>query len=48
MVKSMSDEKAIMALCSDGRLIKRPFLVDSKGKILVGFKESAWQESLLN
>ncbi len=48
VVKSMSDDEAVEALCSDGKLIKRPFLIDAQGKILVGFKENIWKECLLN
>jgi len=33
-------------LSSDGKLIKRPLLVDSK-KVLIGFKENEYKENLL-
>ena len=32
-VKAMSDSEAIAALAADGKLIKRPFLITSKGEI---------------
>ncbi len=47
-VKSMSDEEAIESLLSDGKLIKRPFVVDSKGSILVGFNEVIWRDFFLS
>ena len=47
VVKSMSDEDALEALASDGKLIKRPFVISNTGKILVGFKQEAWDESLI-
>lgn len=37
----LSEDEAISLLHSRGNLIKRPFLVASKGA-LVGFKEEAW------
>ena len=47
VVQSMSDDEAIQALASDGKLIKRPFLITDKGQILVGFKPDAWSDILL-
>ncbi|WP_320674315.1 arsenate reductase family protein [Prochlorococcus sp. MIT 1341] len=47
-IKAMSDEKALEALVSDGKLIKRPFLVSSDNKILVGFKPQIWADFLLS
>ncbi len=47
LVNSMSDEEAINALVSDGKLIKRPFLVHPKGTILLGFKPDEWSNVLL-
>ncbi len=47
VVKSMSDSEAFDALASDGKLIKRPFLITDQGKILVGFKPELWSEILL-
>ncbi len=46
-VKAMSDSEALKALVSDGKLIKRPFLVTEEGKILVGFKPEIWSTILL-
>jgi len=47
VVRAMNDVEAIEALISDGKLIKRPFLITGKGKILVGFKTEFWAEALL-
>ena len=47
VVQSMSDDEAIQALASDGKLIKRPFLITDKGQILVGFKPDNWSDILL-
>ena len=33
-------------LASDGKLIKRPLLVD-RSKVLIGFKENEYKENLL-
>lgn len=43
---SMGDEEKIGLLASDGMLVKRPLLVTDE-KILVGFKEKEWEDSLL-
>ncbi len=48
VVKAMSDDEALDALHSDGKLIKRPFVIDSNGKILVGFNPDIWRQVLLN
>ena len=42
----MSDEEAFVLLATDGMLVKRPIVVTDDA-ILVGFKESAWEEALL-
>jgi len=43
----MTEEEAIQLLASNGRLVKRPFLLlDGKG--LVGFHESEWKKTLLD
>ena len=42
---SMSYEDKLKLLSSNGMLIKRPLLVDSK-KLLVGFKINEWKEYL--
>ncbi len=46
-VQSMSDQQVIEALATDGKLIKRPFLISAQGHILVGFKQEVWEEVLL-
>ena len=43
----MTEEEAIEALASDGKLIKRPFLVTKNGKFLVGFNEISWNKFFL-
>ena len=43
---AMSDEEKIRLLASDGMIVKRPIVVTDE-KILVGFKESQWEEVLL-
>lgn len=40
----MDRETALAALAADGRLIKRPFLVTTSGRILTGFRPEEWQE----
>jgi arsenate reductase len=45
-VKALTDDQAIAALAADGRLIKRPFLISSKGEALTGFKPEEWQALL--
>ena len=47
VVQSMTDEEALQALISDGKLIKRPFLVSPGIRILVGFNPDTWSEALL-
>lgn len=42
----MSEEEQIGLLASDGLLVKRPILLSGKN-VLVGFKESEWEELLL-
>jgi arsenate reductase len=42
-VKAMDDEQAVAALAADGRLVKRPFLIASDGRILTGFRVEEWQ-----
>ncbi len=45
VIKSMSDEEVLDALSSDGKLIKRPFLVAGNGKkFLTGFKLDLWEQ----
>ena len=44
--KAMSDQEALDALASDGKLIKRPFVICPDGTVLVGFKPEDWSEML--
>ena len=46
VVKALNDDEALDALAADGRLIKRPFVVTPKGRVLVGFKPEVWQDQL--
>ncbi len=43
---SMSEEEMLNLLSSDGMLVKRPLLISDEF-VLIGFKESQWQETLL-
>ena len=45
-VRALSDEALVVALASDGGLIKRPFLQVGEGRFLTGFKLQEWQELL--
>lgn len=45
-LKNFSKDEMIDLLVSDGKLIKRPLLVDNK-KVLIGFKENEYKEKLL-
>ena len=40
---SMSVDQAIELLASNGKLIKRPFLLDQNNRGVVGFKEAEWE-----
>jgi len=44
-IKAMSETEALTLLASNGRLIKRPFLIDDSIG-LVGFNEKEWKEAL--
>ena len=46
VLKTASEDEMLELLSSDGKLIKRPLLVDSK-KVLIGFKENEYKENLL-
>jgi arsenate reductase len=48
VVAARSDQQALDALASDGRLIKRPFVITAGGTALVGFKPEEWQAAQLN
>lgn len=45
-LSNMGEEEQINLLSSDGMLVKRPILLGD-GFILVGFKETEWEETLL-
>ncbi len=42
----MSDTEAFELMATDGMLVKRPLVVTNTG-VLLGFKEAAWEETLL-
>ncbi len=39
----LTEEEAFDMLSKDGRLVKRPLLVDGK-RAMIGFKEEKWEE----
>jgi len=43
----MSVEEQLQLLSSDGMLVKRPIIVTDDGKVLTGFKEADWENTLL-
>ena len=43
----MGADEQFRPLASDGMLVKRPLLIGD-GFVLIGFKESEWEERLLN
>ena len=45
-LKDMSEQEMIDMLASDGMLVKRPLLI-TDSDVLVGFKESEWEEKVL-
>lgn len=44
---AISIEEQLQLLSTDGMLVKRPILVTDDGKVLTGFKEAQWEETLL-
>ena len=46
-IDSLSKEEIIKLLFSDGKLIKRPFLVYEEKKIILGFNEAEYSNNLL-
>ena len=42
----MSDEEQFALLATNGMLVKRPILITDDNKVLVGFKEDQWAETL--
>ena len=45
-LSSLSEKEKIKILASDGMLVKRPILISEK-EILIGFKETEWEEIAL-
>jgi arsenate reductase len=41
----MSDDECLKLLATDGMLVKRPLLIGD-GFVLVGFRESEWDERI--
>lgn len=45
---TMSLDAALKLLTTNGNLVKRPFVIDTKRSVhLLGFKEQEWQDALL-
>lgn len=44
---TMSVEEQLQLLSTDGMLVKRPLAVTDDGKVLTGFKEADWANTLL-
>ena len=44
---TMSEEEQLQLLASDGMLVKRPVLVTDDGKVLTGFKEADWENTVI-
>jgi arsenate reductase len=44
-LKDMSEQEMIDLLSTDGMLVKRPLLI-TDSDVLVGFKESEWEEKV--
>ena len=42
----MSEEEQLRLLSGDGMLVKRPLII-GEDKVLVGFKETEWEKTLL-
>lgn len=43
---TMTEEEQLHLLASDGMLVKRPLVVTEDGKVLTGFREGEWTETL--
>ena len=43
----MSAEEQLRLLATDGLLVKRPLVITDEGKVLTGFREKEWEETLL-
>ncbi len=46
-INSLSNEEIIQLLSSDGKLIKRPFLIYEEKKIILGFNENVYAKCLI-
>lgn len=44
---TMTEEEQLSLLATDGMLVKRPVIVTDNGKVLTGFKEKEWADTLL-
>lgn len=44
---AMTVEEQLQLLATDGMLVKRPFVVTEDGKVLTGFRETEWEQTLL-
>ena len=44
---AMTDEEQLALLSTNGMLVKRPMII-ATGKVLVGFKETEWKDTLLD
>ena len=47
-IKALSQNQIVELLVSDSKLLKRPFLINNQGSILVGFNPLNWENALLN
>ena len=45
-IKNLSEEELLEMLSKNGKLVKRPIIIDNK-KFAVGFKEEVWTKKLL-
>ena len=43
----MSVDEQLQLLSTDGMLVKRPLVITDDGKVLTGFKEADWANTLL-
>ena len=44
LLPNMSADEAVELLAGNGKLIKRPFLLNNQGQGIIGFKEELWNE----
>ena len=44
---TMTVDEQLQLLATDGMLVKRPFDVTEDGKVLTGFREAEWEQTLL-